>query len=236
MANGDTRTWKNAEGNKSFEAEFISRNNKIITVRRKGGQIQTFPIQMLHESDQIFLEVNHPLKPESPEKQEEETGDAFGPLRFGDNRSEVEKKLLASPIVKTKVEETLFGRTGLNGVFETTETIGGLPCFLYFDWNSSGKLREVTLRTKEIGESSYNGKLHSTWEELVSLLNKLYGKPLAAGIYPSKTDLQEGLMMGSHLWRTNDGHSILLGTGQERAGYNVSARFTTERINPIATP
>ena len=43
---------------------------------------------------------------------------------FGDTRRTVQDKLMASKIVTPTVAETLFGRTGLNGVFKITSTNG----------------------------------------------------------------------------------------------------------------
>lgn len=230
----EQREWKSSDGAKTIEASFLSRDRDAVTLRRPDNRLLTFAIQKLHLDDQHYLEKNHPYQ--APPEESEPVGDAFGPLRFGDTRKEVEAKLLESSIVKTAVNDDLFGRTGLNGVFETTQTIGGLPCFLYFDWSGSGGLQEVTLRTKALPGESYNGKLRATWAELITLLGKLYGKTLSDAPYPERKELQDGLMLSSHLWRTSDGYSVLLGAGQELGGYSVSVRFTTKRINPIVIP
>lgn len=231
---GEVRSWKSSDGTKTLRADFLSRDEATVTLRRTDGRVLTFAIEKLHQSEQDFLEKKYPYSP--PEGEKEPVGDAFGPLRFGDSRNEVEEKLLASSIVKTDVDKTLFGRTGLNGIFETSQTIGGLSCFLYFDWNKSGNLQEVTLRTKALAKSSYSTKLHGTWNELIALLNKLYGKPISTSPYPEQKELQDGLMLASHLWRTSDGYSVLLGPGQQQSNYNVSVRFTTKRIQPVVIP
>lgn len=230
----ELRSWKSSDGTKTLRANFLSRDEETVTLRRSDGRVLTFSIGKLHQDEQEYLEKNHPY--ESTEGAKEPEGDAFGPLQFGDKRNEVEAKLLESSLVKANVDAGLFGRTGLNGVFETTETIGGLPCFLYFDWTNSGGLQEVTLRTKELDSMSYASKLQGTWNELINLLNKLYGKPISISPYPEQKELQDGLMLASHLWRTNDGHSVLLGTGQNQSNYNVSVRFTTKRIQPVVIP
>lgn len=231
----EQRAWKSSDGTQTLQATFLSRDETSVTLRRSDNRVLTFAISKLHRDDQSYLEKNHPYK--APDgKEAEPEGDAFGPLRFGDTRKEVEAKLLESSIVKTAVNDDLFGRTGLNGVFETTQTIGGLPCFLYFDWSGSGGLQEVTLRTKALSGESYDGKLRATWTELISLLGKLYGKTLSDAPYPERKELQDGLMLSSHLWRTSDGYSVLLGAGQELSEYCVSVRFTTKHINPIVIP
>ncbi len=234
LANGEIRSWKNTDGTRTLEADFLSRDESSVTLRRVDGRVVSLNLEKLHQNDRSFLNQNHPYL--TPENEKEPEGDAFGPLQFGDSRTEVEEKLLASSVVKTDVKKTLFGRTGLNGIFQTSQSIGGLHCFLYFDWNKSGNLQEVTLRTKALNATSYNDQLQSTWSELISLLNKLYGKPVSNASFPKQQELQDGLMLASHLWRTTDGYSVLLGSSQERSKYNVSVRFTTKRIQPVAIP
>lgn len=230
----EVRQWRNADGTKSLEADFLSRDESTVTLRRTDGRVLSFAISKLHLEEQSYLKETHPHSPLEDEK--EPVGDAFGPLRFGDNRTQVEEKLLSSNAVKANVDQTLFGRTGLNGVFETSQTVGGLSCFLYFGWNELGNLQEVTLRTKPLSADFYPGKLNATWKELTALLNKLYGNPVSESPYPNQNELQDGLILSSHLWRTSDGYSVLLGTGQERSDYIVTVRFTTKRIQPVVTP
>lgn len=230
----ESRAWKNASGEQSINARFISRDSSYITLLRDDQQVLTFAISKLHQDDQLFLNNEHPFQPDDTVV--EPVGDAFGPLAFGDNRKTVEEKLLASPLVTTKANEGLFGRTGLNGIFETTEKIGDLSCYLYFNWTTNGGLSEVTLRTKSLPSSAYTTDLHQTWQDLASLLGKLYGKAVSQTTYPKRNELQDGSILSSHLWRTDDGHSVLLGTGQEIETYNVNVRFTTQRVQPVRVP
>ncbi|MBK1833797.1 hypothetical protein [Roseibacillus ishigakijimensis] len=229
---GQTREWKNTDGSKSIVATFVSRDTETITLKRSTGETLTFPVTRLHESELTYLDDNHPLETGGGTEQ----GNAFGPLSFGDSRAEVEEKLLQSSFVKTKVDRGLFGRTGLNGIFETAQSIGDLPCFLYFDWDTAGGLREVTLRTKDEAVGSYRSKLHPTWTELIELLAKLYGNPLSKSPFPEANKLEMGSIIGTHLWRTGEGHSVFLGPARSMDGYNVSVRITTERIEPVPVP
>ena len=43
-------------------------------------------------------------------------------------------------------------------------------------------------------------------------------RPQQAAEFPESKDLQDGLILGSHLWYTEEGHSVILGTGQEGQG------------------
>ena len=47
----NAREWKNATGSNSFEADYISNDGKLVTLRRN-GRILTFSIEKLHASDQ----------------------------------------------------------------------------------------------------------------------------------------------------------------------------------------
>lgn len=232
------RTWKNASGEKSFDAFYVSNDGKLVTLR-KGGRILTFAIAKLHTDDQTWLKANHPPKkkeaggnkPASPAPK----GAAFDTLEFGDTRKEVVSKLSNSQIVESSVPEVMIARVGLNGIFKTKQTIGGLHCHLYFDWDGNAKLKEVTLRTKGQSLDAYGGTLRGNWTELINLLTILHGDSVQGAPYPNSADLQDGLILGSHLWRTEDGHSVLLGTGQEGTSYSVVVRITSDRIeaNPI---
>ena len=115
----------------------------------------------------------------------------------------------------------------------TKATIGGLHCFLFFDWHKSGGLREVTLQTQPVSKGQYVTSLQGNWSELIDLLNKLHGRPVQAAEFPRANELQDGAILGSHLWYTEEGHSVILGTGQEGAGFNVVVRITSERIRPV---
>lgn len=231
------RTWRSASGDRKFEATYLSNDGKLVTLRRS-GRILTFSIDKLHPDDKQWLRLNHPPKNGKGRKEGEAPvqpaveGAAFDTLAFGDTRKEVIAKLRASRLVESAVPEAMIARTGLNGSFHTKQTIGGLHCFLYFDWDGRGKLKEVTLRTKPQSASSYPGLLRRSWSDLIELLTILHGPALQDAPYPDSADLQDGLILGSHLWHTDEKHSVLLGTGQEGAAYSVVVRFTSDQIEP----
>ena len=232
------RKWKNVAGDKSFEASYVSNDGKLVTLRTK-KRIITLSIDKLHTEDQAWLSANHPPKPQKQDGEKKNVpapkGAAFDTLEFGDTRNEVTEKLVKSANVVCGVPEAMLTRVGLNGTFKTKQTIGGLHCHLYFDWDGNAKLKEVTLRTKGKSLDSYSGSLQSNWTELINLLTILHGDALQGAPYPSSADLQDGLILGSHLWRTEDGHSVLLGTGQEGQAYSVVVRITSDRIEANPT-
>jgi hypothetical protein len=222
------RSWHSTNGNRSFRAEFLSSDGVRVTLERGDHRIITFPLDKLHRDDRAWVRSRE--KPPAGDARPAPEGAAFDTLEFGDSRKTVEDKLKASKFVSASVAETLFGRTGLNGIFKTNATIGGLHCFLYFDWTDDGALREVTLQTQPVGKSRYNTLLKANWQELTSLLGKLHGNPAQHASYPAQADLQDGLLLGSHLWHTEDNHSVLLCTGQEADQYLVAVRITATYI------
>ncbi|MEJ6582261.1 MAG: hypothetical protein QNL33_04040 [Akkermansiaceae bacterium] len=236
------REWRSTDGKKSFEASYVSNDGKLVTLR-KGNGIVTLAVDKLHEDDQTWINTHHPApadtafnggdagKPGVP--QPAPKGAAFDTLEFGDTRSEVLEKLNASPMVDGSVAEAMLARVGLNGIYRTKQTIGGLHCHLYFDWDGSNRLKEVTLRTNGKSIDSYGGLLKSNWSQMIELLTMLHGDAINRADYPSSDDLQDGLILNSHLWRTEDGHSVILGTGQEGNQYCVSVRITVDRIEPV---
>jgi len=108
----------------------------------------------------------------------------------------------------------------------------GLHSHLYFDWDDDLKLKEITLRTKPKDPTHYQSQLQRSWKEFIQLLTILHGDALQSAPYPKAENLQDGLILGSHLWRSENDHSVLLGTGQEGKNYSVIVRITSELIEP----
>lgn len=236
-AEAELREWRSSSGTQSFQAEFLAFDGVRATLKRRDGRIVTVALRKLSAADQAWLKKNAKVikgtgtKKDTPPPR----GAAFDQLEFGDNRETVEKKLKASSFVSGDVDETFLGRTGLNGVFKTKSTIGGRHCYLFFDWTPGGGLREVTLQTQPVSKGQYVSSLRGNWSEMIGLLNKLHGHARQAAEFPKASELQDGAILGSHLWYTEEGHSVILGTGQEGNGYAVVVRITSERIRPVGT-
>lgn len=151
----------------------------------------------------------------------------IGGVQFGDSESTVIDKLKQSPLVKTELDKSLFGRVGLNGSFETANTLRGMKFKLFFDWNYTAndkKLTQITYRSVSLPLSSYNSRLKEAWTHAQNLLTTMYGKPSNAGEYPSLGKLPDGGIMYSHAWKTNDGY-VYLGIGKQNAKLNLSIGF-----------
>lgn len=233
---GESRKWTNPEGTKSFEAEYISRNGDEITLRRSDGTEITFDISKLNDDDHRWLNLNHPIG-DNGEVQEIPDNDAiFDNLKFGDSREDILKKLKASTIIEAELEDTFFGRTGLNGTYRTKNKVGGLYCYLFYDFDNSGHLRELTMRTEPQPESDYGTSVSSCWEELPKLISMLHGRPAHSGDMAPSSSLGEGEMLGSHVWRMEGGGNIILGIAKVEGKYEVAVRFTLEKVEMRPIP
>ncbi|MBC7980175.1 MAG: hypothetical protein H7Y36_06400 [Armatimonadetes bacterium] len=225
---GESRNWTSADGSKSFAAEYISREGSLVTLRPIGEKDRTFEIAKLHPDDQRWLDLNAPIA-----KQIEALPDAravFDTLLFGESRETVTKKLNASKIVEATIDSAYMGRTGLNGIFRTRSKIGGLHCFLFFDWSESGKLQEITLQTENKAAGEYEDILKPCWSECVDLITTIHGKPTQKGRIAPHESLQEGQMLASHLWKLEPEGSVMLGSARQEKGYQIVVRFTCDDL------
>ncbi len=224
----ESRSWRSVSGNRSFRAEFVSSDGSIVVLRRLDKKTVTVAWENLHPSDRAW--VRERLRKTAAKAHGGLRGSCFDNLAYGDNRRTVEKKLKESLVAIKSLDDRLVGRTGLNGIYQTT--IATEPYELFFHWTDKDALQEVTLRSRTVGQIDYGKTLKKTWTSLISLLQEHHGKPVQATGYPPQEELQEGKLLGSHLWHTPDKHSILLSTGREGAGYLVSIRFSAALIPP----
>lgn len=173
-------------------------------------------------------------KPAKPTAQDHVHANAvFDDISLGESHKSVSEKLRKSKLLELAVNEVYLGRLGLNGSYRTVNTIGGLKCLLYFDWDDSSHLKELTMQTQPQASSSYDGLLNSNWRELSHLITELYGKPLQAADYPAASKLENDTSLSTHIWRHPSGGTVLLGTSKSTDGYMVVVRFTTEVIQPV---
>jgi hypothetical protein len=242
QAQGETRDWKSADGLQSFSGEYVSHTETKVTIRRTDGKIFTLDLERLNDADKIWL-TGKPTTNEAVatiategEPAEADPKAVFDTLCLGDKRDVVVKKLKASKLVETEVDDVLMGRVGLNGIYRTRQQIGGLHCELYFDWTGADTLKEVSLQTQAVPKGVYVNRLKATWEELAELLTALHGKPIQAGAFPGPASLQKGVLVPSHLWKLANGGSALLGTSLEGDTVMIVVRFTSQKIRPVALP
>ncbi len=224
----ESRSWRSANGNRSFRADFVSSDGTSVVLRRLDRKTVTVALKNLHTRDRDW--VREQLNKNEAKAHGGLKGGCFDTLAFGDNRRTVEKKLKASLVASKSLDDRLTGRTGLNGIYQTS--IADEPYELFFHWTGKDELQEVTLRSRAVTQTDYGKTLRKTWTSLISLLKKHHGNPVQTTGYPPQEELQEGNLLGSHLWHTPDKHSILLCTGREGADYLVAIRFRVELIPP----
>lgn len=232
----EIRSWKSATGEHTLEAEFIKRDATNVTLRNESGREITVELSKLHPDETLWLNVNHPLTPKSPLVIAQDPSAFFDNLTFKDTRESTLAKLKASKVVEMTTDETFIGRSGLNGVFRTRKKIGNLNGFLYFDWNGSGKLAELSIQTDSRPESAYKTELEPAWKALIELLDTLYGKAVQKGPLPALASINDGTLMPSHLWKIETGGSALLGTAREGEKFQIVVRFTQKKIGVVELP
>ncbi len=233
---GEIWTWMNPDGSKTFKAEFIRRDKDTVTLRPVGGKELSIGMDKLHVDNQSWLKKNHPTDAEVQAAELPDDGAIFDKLKFGDNREIVIAKLKASKMVKASLDSTFFGRTGINGIYRTVLPIGGLHCFLFFDWDKADRLKEISLRTEDKAIGEYETVLKPCWQALSELIVPIYGKALQTTKLTAASDLTDGQMLASHIWRIERGGTVMLGSSRMRDAYQVSVLFTKDKIEPRRIP
>lgn len=227
------RQWKSADGSKSFQGEYLKRDEKSVTVRRIGDTKETLiALDKLHPDDRKWVDTTHPLAGVGMP----DASAVFDELSFGDNREAVLKKLKASKFVEMTTDETFIGRSGLNGVFRTRQKIGGQFASLYFDWTGDNQLKEITLQTDTVPSADRDAQLTPCWKSLIGLLNTLHGKPIVADTQIRFSSIPDGAFSPTHLWKLESGGSSQLGAAREGEKYQIVVRFTKDEVKPVVVP
>lgn len=231
LAQAAPRVWTSSDGQRRFEADFVKQEGGVVTLRRSNGTLVSVEVARLHADDQKWLQQNQPAA--AKQTLPVSTG-VFDTLNFGDSHADVQKKLMASQVVATELDERFFGRTGLNGIFKTRKPFGGLRASLFFGWDESNCLNEVALHTDGVPLDQYQTTLKQCRELYIAELVKLYGQPVQGLGMQAAEQLEEGSILSTHLWNIPTGGSILVGTGKEKGQYLVIIRFTQQPIQPTA--
>ncbi len=228
----ESRPWKSADGTKTIQGDFQSRDATSVKIRLADGKEVSIPLGKLHADDKKWLDLNRPAAALTPPPDESAV---FDTLKFGDKHDTVLAKLKASKFVELTMPESMISRTGLNGIFRVKQKIGGQTATLYFDWSETNALKEITIRTESIPAAAFNSKVDPCWKEFIDLLTTLHGKPLQAVPKIDPASVPSGTMLSSHLWKLENGGSATLGVGCEVANYQVVVRFTEEKIEPVTS-
>ncbi len=229
IAAAEVRDWKNADASKSLKGEFVKRDDKSVTIRRKADRKTfTIPFTQLHADEIKWLNMTHPLPGQEPKV----GPTTFNPsvmyeeLSFGDDMNTHIDKLEKSEHVKASVPRALFGRGGINGIFKTVKPMGGMKANLYFDWNDENKLKEISIRTKPEPASSFDAKLKPCWEACIQQLTEDLGEPVGGLPDLDITSIPNKQISFTHHWKLKDGGSALVGAGHEDGQYLIIVRYT----------
>jgi hypothetical protein len=228
----ESRVWRSSDGSKSIQGEFVKRDKTNVVILRTDQREVTIPLEKIHHEDLAWLNTRHPLPAAAPALNDY----LFDKLRFGDSRSEVTEKLKASKLVKATMPETMFGRTGLNGIFKTVQKVGGLEASLYFDWTESGSLKELTLQTTPVSGNDAQTRLTACWKEFIALLTSLHGNPIHAHEKLDISTVPDESMSATHLWKLEHRGTAMLACSRDGNDYHIAVRFTTEDIQPVIIP
>lgn len=229
----EMRPWKSADGTRSLQGDFVKRTTTTVTIKTDAGKELVIQLSKLHPDESQWLDARHSLKsgPPAPDPTA-----FFDNLTFRDTRTTTEAKLKVSKLVEMTTDEAFIGRSGLNGIFRTRQKIGTLDGFLYFDWTSTGRLKELNLQTEPRPNTAYNTELEPSWKKFVELLTTLYGKPVQNGPLPPIASLTDGAFSPSHLWNIKTGGCALLGTARTGTVFQVVVRFSERNPQLMELP
>lgn len=229
------RTWRSADGSKSFDGEFVKREGSAVTVAQSTGKEITFDMTKLHADDQKWVNLYHPV--DASKKSGPESTGVFDDLNFGDTRQQVEEKLKKSRIVEPLtggVKSTIFGGTAMDGEYQTKEKIGDLHASLHFTWGENdGLLSEISLQTEPLSGISYDDTLKGCWSDLIELLSALHGEPVQKAPFPGRNQVPAETIIGSHIWKLDKGGTAMLGTARAGEKYIVVVRFSKKTVDEI---
>ncbi len=225
----ETRSWKNADGSRSVQGQYLKRDAKSVTILGAGGAETTILFSQLHAEDIKWLEEKHPFSAAKPANHDA----VFDTLTFKDTRDSALQKLKSSKLVESSSNEVFMGRTGMNGVFKTRQKIGGLQASLYFDWTEAGALQEIDLQTDPVYASEYKSKLEPCWKEFIELLISLHGHPAHAGKFPDIGSLPNDTLTPTHLWKLKPAGTITLGASKEGPLHKIVVRFSEKKKQVI---
>jgi hypothetical protein len=222
VLHAETHVWRSADGGKSIQGRFVKRDETSVTILRSDQRELIIPLEKIHRDDRAWLDTRYPLPAAAPPPV---NSYVFDKLEFGDSRAQVTEKLKASKLVKATLPETLFARTGINGIFQTLQKVGGLEASLYFDWSEDGGLKEVTLQTTSLSGNDVEARLTPSWKELIGILTSL-----------DFASIPNGSMTATHLWKLEHHGTAMLGAARDGDSYQIAVRFTTEDIKPVIIP
>ena len=200
---GDTRTWTDSSGDRTFVGTFISADDKVVVVKKQGGKEYNFPLDWLNQKDRNWVYKRI--------RESKYGAGVFDSLNLGDSHELVTDKLKECKILKRESENggIISTKTPFQGAYKTKDTIGGLHFRLYLAM-SQGQLGRIELRSDSISPVEYDTRLASAWSEAAELFSSLYGKAeIAQGRMPTVGEVRG--ITNTHKWDLEEDGVVVLG-------------------------
>ena len=234
-ASAAPREWRNLDASRVVRGEVISRDATSVLIRRSRDLKESrLPLSEMHPEDLAWLNQSHPLPNQPKPKQavsdtsKELVKAIQSSLVFGENITQVTKRLKANALFETTLDETFYARTGLNGIFRTKQKIANQNSQLYFGWNDRGGLKDFTLHTDSMSLSKSEEQLLSCWQAYIDIITEIHGEPLNESPKLVLKSIPEDGIIFTHLWESPKTGTILIGASHDRQGYQIALRFTSE--------
>lgn len=231
-ASAAPRDWRNLDASRIVNGDFVSRDETSVLIRRSRDLKQSrLPLDQMHPEDLAWLNQSHPLpnqpKPTQPvsDNSKQLIKAIHGTLVFGEDITQVTKRLKSSALFVSTLPETFYARTGLNGIFRTKQKIANQHSQLFFEWNDTGGLREFTLHTDSLPLKNTDDQILPCWHGYINAMTDLYGEPVNANPKLNLGSIPEDGIIFTHLWESPQIGSILVGASHNKDGYQIAVRF-----------
>lgn len=224
-SSAEVNVWRSADGSRVMEAELVSLEGDTVTMKDKYGKDLVFTLDKLAAEDQARVRKEaESLKPKPHAFPKLE---AFEVFQLGADIDQTAAAVKRVPGIGGGLPKELLGRTGLNGVYSFRA--GGVDWSLYFGFDASESLTEVSLYGPEVDVGSPGG-LRPHAEAIRPMLRALAGQPLQSRPPPPAETLAEGAAYFSESWGGN-GRYYHLGVGKLEGKLRCVVR-----LNGVAPP
>ena len=220
---GVQRQWTSQDGAKKLEARFVKLRGEMVTLQPlKDPKPTTFPLKLLSTPDQELARRFGEFFPEGAPAEEIPVLSLFHP---GASMDEVEKIVKGCKELTGGLPKELLGRTGLNGVY--TIKVAGEPFQLFFGWDESNNLLDVSLHSGPVNEEGYETQARKVWAKYRQILLARHGVPNPDLGYPSVDSFHDGQVMFSDWWQ-EEGGNYGLGMGRAEGKVAIIIRLTKQ--------